>query len=299
MGSYAVAIRYDLPNEDTSKDYTKIYRGDFPLSIITVITHPYGWALTGWSYTKGGEKIKDSVIQPKSSIELHALWDSASKKMITYYMETEPEIEKVISVTGSTNLPKPEETGFKGWSLTPGGEVIGSPTFTPTDDTELYAVWEEAQTGTPVIVDFLGNGGGGNMPAIAAPQKYTAPDSEFTAPTGYHFTGWKIEGIEDVIFVPGDEIEFGPGGGTYTLVAQWEMNNACNVTYWRNETATDTECHRYVYPGNTMTFLPENQFPEVAKTFKGWSVDRNDPVAALEGQYFLQEDIDWYAIWED
>ena len=70
------------------------------------------------------------------------------------------EMNAVLSQYGAYTLPQnaftpPTGKIFKGWALTPDGEVLTEAGFTPHADTDLYAIWEDVPTPTPTDPDHV------------------------------------------------------------------------------------------------------------------------------------------------
>ena len=89
------------------------------------------------------------------------------------------------------SLPSGTRTGFQllGWSLTPGGSLVGLP-FVITQNQTLYAVWRDlAKTHT---VSFNYQGGSGTVMSVT----YTEGEPGISLPaanrSGYNFLGWAV-----------------------------------------------------------------------------------------------------------
>ena len=91
----------------------------------------------------------------------------------------------------------PEGKQFKGWATSANGEVISDATIAVTEDTTLYAVWENIPV-TTCTVSFDANGGTGEMAdvTVASGESYDLPECGFTAPEGKQFKAWSVGGTE-------------------------------------------------------------------------------------------------------
>lgn len=114
-----------------------------------------------------------------------------------------------------------DNTRLAGWSTTPNGakEYELSQSFTPTEDLNLYTVWEK----TTVTVTYDANGGSWSGPKTETPNKgenYTV-NSQKPIRTGYEFQGWQING-EGTLYKQGKTIPAALMQGDVTLVASWK-----------------------------------------------------------------------------
>lgn len=259
--------------------------------------HPLSYDFIGWSYSEDGEVIATPTIPLVDNLQLFAIWDEKQIKAITYTMELEPNIVMIAGIEGDLTLPTRAEKLLKGWSLTPDGEILEGPTYHPLKDETLYAVWEDGVAGKLFIVSFDKTDGEGFMPAVACGKDFTIPECEFTPPAGEVFDHWQFsEDTSETHYAPGDVVTLDDALDNYILVAYWRVANAFNVTYWRNQTAVDTKTVTYTHVPGLCVFAT-NQFPEVEKTFLGWSIDRNETIGTKDGNFNLTGNIDWYAIW--
>ena len=103
-------------------------------------------------------------------------------------------MDAVTGVSGSYTLPAngftaPYGKQFKGWAVSAGGTVITNTSIAVTENTTLYAVWEDIPV-TTYTVTFNANGGS-VTPAGAEAGEDGKPES-LPTPTreGYTFDGW-------------------------------------------------------------------------------------------------------------
>ena len=290
-------LQFGIPGLD---DVRSLVIKDNKLALIAIPTeaHPLKYSLKGWATTAEGEVITSPIIQPVPS-DLYAIWDKDLTNIVTYDMELSPEITFPISGKGSFTLPATVDgkNQFQGWARSPGGAIIEGPEYTPAGDETLYAVWTDGTVSHPAIISFNANGGSGFMPAFACDRNFTFPDCGFTPPALSTFDHWEIEGLEGEAFAPGESIVLSEDVDQYVLIAHWKGPESFKVTYWKNETTSDSTNLVYYYPKGK-TFVAVQLFFIEGKTFKGWSVDRAETVGALDGYFDLTGNIDLYAIWE-
>ena len=184
-------------------------------------TAPEGKHFTGWKVNNEGYLLQPgSKIDVASNITIVAQW-----AITTYTVSFDAN-----SGTGTMNpskdqvgeyvLPEcgftaPEGKHFIGWkvngegnTLEPGAKInVGS-------NVSLVAQWVI----TTYTVSFASNGGTGSMTAVDNQVgEYTLPACDFTAPSGEHFIGWRINNEGGLLQV-GSTINV---GSNVSLYAQW------------------------------------------------------------------------------
>lgn len=262
--------------------------------------HPLGYPFLGWSATPDGPIIAEPTIGvPSGSCPtFYAIWDKTIIRALTYDMDLLPDVTMQVSTATTVTLPaRDNKKYFKGWSLQKDGPVITDPTYTPTQDVTLYAVWAEAIQGQVHVVQFDENEGSGTMFPVGCGDEFEIPECEFTPPVGMVFDYWYFKGAPDVHYQPGQKVTL--TDLLYTLVASWKLGDAVRINYWRNASGTDTEKQSYSYlPGEI--YLGRNPYTNDTKSFKGWSIDRSELIGTIDG-YFVytdtEHDLDLYAIW--
>ena len=100
------------------------------------------------------------------------------------------------NISGSYTLPAcsfiaPEGKQFAGWALTSNGDIISTSTINITENTELFAIWENIPQ-VQYTVSFNSNGGSGTMAGVQYAGTYSLPTCTFTAPVGKEFDGWAL-----------------------------------------------------------------------------------------------------------
>jgi len=172
-----------------------------------------------------------------------------------------------ISLPGS---PLPAKAGhtFSGWATTSTGTTSVGPTYTPTANTTLYAIWTPAV----YIISYNANGGTGN--ASRTTDSYTYGTTGLTLPTigtltrtGYTFRGWgttTTTAVASALTSP-----YTPSAAT-TLYAIWQ-GNPYTVTFNKNEsTATGTMTTQSI-TGGTPVNATANAFARVGYIFGSWN----------------------------
>jgi len=172
----------------------------------------------------------------------------------------------------------PEGKFFKGWKIG-GGMATPGNRITVTSDIIISAIWEDIPK-EKYTVSFLGGGGNGSMPsATDLFGEYTLPECGFTAPEGYSFKCWSINGSEAM---PGDSINV---TGNTTVTALWKANQY-TITF-------NTDGGSAVSPitADYGTAITAPEAPtKTGYTFKGW--DKEIPAT------MPAENITLTALWE-
>ena len=168
----------------------------------------------------------------------------------------------------------------------------------PYTDLTLYAVWKDKVTIT-FNHDSDSGSGTGTMAAQEAPkgEKVTLNANKFTAPTGMAFGGWntKADGTGTAY---ADSAEITPTENI-TLYAQW-LEDACTVTFDKNNDAVEGEAYTQSILKNTATALKENQFiAPKGLAFNGWNTKRDGTGTAFKDKANVKvsKDITLYAQW--
>ena len=185
-----------------------------------------GYTFVEWTYD--GEKWNFENDTVAKDITLNAKWSDPIVYTITYYLNGGVETSAnptSYTVESEFLLHSPVKNGyeFNGWNLN--GTTVNKISAGTTGDLCLIAQWAE-QTSSTFIVTFNSNGGTGSMESVEKEEgsTYVLPQNEFSAPEGYHFSGWKIDG-EETLLEPNSEISI---SSNVTLVAQWETDFVIN-----------------------------------------------------------------------
>lgn len=124
----------------------------------------------------------------------------------------------------SCNFTAPAGKKFSSWWAN-GNTYNPGDTLVIKKDTQFVVNWED----DTFEVTFNANGGDGVMSAISdAPNNYTLPTCEFTAPAGKQFIGWALNDIDATPIGEGKEIKLTSDS---TLYAIWDDNDPYVITY--------------------------------------------------------------------
>ena len=268
-------------------------------------TAPEGYQFAGW-------KVGDDATLRQQGYEITV----TANVTVTAQWELIPVVEYTVSfaANGGTGtmtavvkedgqkyaLPEngftaPEGYQFVGWKVGT-DDTVRQPGYeiTVTGDVVVTAQWELIPP-TMYTVSFDANGGSGSMADLTKEEgtKLELPANGFTAPEGYRFVGWKVNGAGDTLAV-GTEITV---TGNVTLVAQWEAIPAYTVSYAANG-GSGTMASVSVQEGNVYT-LPQCGFtaPEGYK-FVGWKVGDEETLRQPGYQITVSADVVVTAQWE-
>ena len=135
------------------------------------------------------------------------LFNSVNMRDVLELAETDYDPDSNIGGDGSGETTPDDGTGGDGSSST-----------TPDDGT---TGGEESAPSVSYTITFDAGGGSGQMSPASAEYGYKLPECTFTAPAGYKFAGWYVQGAKfnDVI-QPGIEIAM---SSDLTLTATWEQ----------------------------------------------------------------------------
>ena len=203
-----------------------------------------GYVFIGWAENENAEEaVYTESYEPTSDITLYAVWKEvpADSCVLTLNanggtfpngMQTKTETVHIGEVyTFPTDEPTRKGYKLLGWAeASDATEATYMTSYTPTDNTTLYAVWG-VHTYT---IAFDANGGHGTMSPISATygEDVTLPKNAFTAPDGMVFGGWARE-------KNAAEREYGDGAtvinlteeydATVTLYAVWLQGQALQI----------------------------------------------------------------------
>ena len=160
--------------------------------------------------------------------------------------------------------PTPSVTGTYNITATPSGVFNeGSPTFT------LTLIVREHQN---ITVTFDGNGGTGTMDPVTVSDwtAFPVPDSAFTPPAGYVFSGWK-EVNPSGMYKPGQSVPFMDAENDFTLVAQWTLSTQYRVS-WDLANVGGFIASQFVNIGNSLTLINVEDYITLPTDwhFAGW-----------------------------
>lgn len=259
------------------------------------------------------DESKDLQIVGDFDAEWYKRMPSATNKISSVINELQPyetytvsfsanggegQMASINDVRGDFILPEneftaPEGRVFNGWKVNNTGDTLmPNQTINITSDVEIVAQWKEIPALT-FTVSFYANGGTGNMDEIPNQfDNYVLPENGFTAPAGYHFVGWKIDG-QDELLQPGATIEI---TADVILVAQWEVTKF-TITFNANG-GTGTMADLVKNEGD-MYELPESAFTAPDNhNFVGWKVNGAGQTLQPGATIEITADIELVAQWE-
>ena len=144
-------------------------------------------------------------------------------------------------------------------------------------------------------VSFNSNGGSGDMaPVNDVKGEYTLPSNGFTAPEGYQFVGWRVNGTGETL-LPGEKINV---SANTELVAQWELIplNSYTVSFANNggtgsmTSVAKEDGSTYALPVCTLT-APEGY------EFAGWTVGSDETLRQPGYEITVTNDVVVTAQW--
>ena len=184
-------------------------------------TAPEGKHFTGWKVNNEGYLLQPGAkIDVASNITIVAQWATTTYTVSFDANSGTGTMNPSKDQVGEYVLPEcgftaPEGKHFIGWkvngegnTLEPGAKInVGS-------NVKLVAQWVV----TTYTVSFASNGGSGSMTAVDNQVgEYTLPACDFTAPSGEHFIGWRINNEGGLLQV-GSTIDV---RSNVSLYAQW------------------------------------------------------------------------------
>lgn len=234
-----------------------------------------GYSFIGWATTSDGEVVYSNQAQYTMGTEsvyiLYAVWDINKVALIYDANGGEGSMSSQLlepnqEMSLNWNEYSKAGYGFKGWSLTPNGEVAyknGANFTMGTTSITLYAVWEATDTS----ICLNPNGGKGVKTTVSAvtDETITLPLNDFTR-DGYEFIGWATISYGEVKYLDGAEYTAGPDV-SYNLYAIWSLITY-TISYDLDGGKMEGETETYTI--ETTSFdLP---IPEKAGyVFSGWS----------------------------
>ncbi len=113
-------------------------------------TAPTGQQFKGWSLTNNGEVIGTATYNVTEPITLYAIWEDIPvvNYTISFNANNGTGTMQNVEYAGTYTLPTctftaPTGKQFKGWATSANGEAISGTTYNVTEDTELFAIWED------------------------------------------------------------------------------------------------------------------------------------------------------------
>ena len=150
---------------------------------------------------------------------------------------------------------------------------------------------------TTFTVSFDANGGTGEMADVPEIKgSYEIPDNGFTAPDGYQFEGWKVNGEGETI--PAHQsIDV---TANVTLVAQWELISSVSYTITFDANGGTGSFGPVVKGEGVLYSLPANPYtaPE-GYTFVGWKVGNDAEIRQPGYKITVNGDVTIVAQWSE
>lgn len=291
--------------------------------------HPYHSQNTflGWSYNSSASTVDiepgDPISLPPGTTYLYAVWEPIQTMWTLAFdpnggtggpsqiQEYETGLSHTFRIPGEQFNPDPPDASkeFGGWSREPGSPIVavypGGSLYTTTQDTILYAIWNDVTELNEFTVHFDANRGSGAPSDIT---DYSAdntlimnlPDSTPSRP-GYDFLGWSL----NPYWNEGDDYYPSNGSimvypGTTTLYAIWIQTNF-TITFDPNNGTGGPGVIVASGSGAAQVMIPTSPDPtRDGYTFLGWSLEPNGQVDSeyAKGRLVtLNSNITLYAVW--
>ena len=187
----------------------------------------------------------------------------------------------------------PEGKMFDGWQVA-GEKKLENDVIQLTGDITITALWKNIPV-TTYTVSFNANGGSGTMAAVPGQSgDYALPANGFTAPEGYEFAGWKVNGVGDLL-QPGAHITI---TADVELVAQWQEIQVITYTVSFNANGGEGTMAPVEKDENAVYVLPANGFTAPAgKQFAGWKVNGVGDLLQPGANIIVSADVELVAQW--
>lgn len=292
--------------------------------------HPYHSSNTflGWSYNSSASTVNiepgDPISLPPGTTYLYAVWEPIQTMWTLSFdpnggtggpsqiQEYETGLSHTFRLPGSQYNPNPPDASkeFGGWSREPNSQIVaaypGGSLYTTTQETTLYAIWNDVSEYNEFVLHYDANRGTG-APSDSDPI-YSADNSTILniSPTepvrpGYDFSGWSL----NPYWNEGDDYYPSNGSilvypGTTTLYAIWIQTNF-TITFDPNNGTGGPGVIIASGSGAAQVMIPTSPDPtRDGYTFLGWSLEPNgqvDPEYAKGRLVTLNSNITLYAVW--
>lgn len=281
----------------------------------------------GWSYNPSGQVVDlepgDPISLPPGTTYLYAVWKEIEKMWTLSFdpnggtggppkiSEYETGQSHTFRIPGAQFNPNPPDASkeFGGWTREPGSSIVaaypGGSLYTNTQDTILYAIWNDVSENNVFTLHFDANRGTfnqGDITNYSPDNTYVVelPDGTPTRP-GYAFLGWSLNPYwndGDDYYPASSSITLYPG--TTTLYAIWSQTNF-TITFNDNNGTGGPGTVVASGTGAAQVMIPTSPDPiRDGYTFLGWSTDPNgpvDPEYAKGRLVTITENITLYAVW--
>lgn len=265
-------------NGGAGDDYTQNFYGQAALKP-NAFTKADG-VFAGWATTPDGEAAytDGAKLNPTEAMDLYAVWTPAYTVTFVYNDGTTADTTVAIAcgtAIGAAAIPQPTRTGY-----TFGGWFAGDAALTADTVIAANATYTAAWTANTYTVQYLPNGGTGEMAA----QTFTYDAEQALTPNaftraGYDFRGWNTSAT-------GAAVQYTDGAAVRNLSADKDAvvklyavwaGQPVQVTLDRNDGSEPTVRtgvvgynYNYIYDNGTARF---NQIPDPTRTgyiFLGW-----------------------------
>ncbi|MEU7022352.1 InlB B-repeat-containing protein [Streptomyces sp. NPDC046203] len=274
-----------------------------------------GYTFLGWSTDPfgGAQYQQGEVFFITGDTTLYAVW-AADPFTVTYDGNSgsgTPPVDPTVhyygdpvTVLGQGGLYKPGYR-FLGWATSPSA---ATPDYQPgdvfliTQDTTLYAVWE--QEPALLTVTYDGNGETSGTPPVD-PNVYHFGDTvtvlgpgDLTR-AGYVFIGWSVGSGGSAQYHPGDTFTIFEDTALYAV---WQQEPATlTVTYDPNGGSGTAPVDPNTYhSGDTVTVLGPGDLTRAGYRFAGWATTSSaaSPDYQPGDTFIITGDTTLYAVWE-
>jgi uncharacterized repeat protein (TIGR02543 family) len=286
------------------------------------------WTFKGWSTNQTAtteQYTQGSTFTISAATVLFAVWTENPKYTVVYdgngatsgSAPVDPDSSyytgSTVTVLGQGSLLKANHN-FIGWSTTQNAisaQFTQGQTFTITENTWLFAVWEEYPKYSVV---YDGNGSTDGVTPSDSGMYYQGSSVTVLAntggltKTGYVFKGWATSSAAVVtpdFVVSGSTVTpstFTMGSANVTLYAVWEEDLKYSVTYLGNgadsgDTPVDTGSP--YESGTTVTVLGQNTLQKTGYIFLGWSTNSaaSSPQYTAGQKFVISQNLVFYAVW--
>lgn len=296
-----------------------------------------GYEFVGWATSAEGEVLTGSITLT-GDVTLYAIWEetqtSDEEEKTTNYtngQEITMAVDETIYWTVYTTSDKNVEGNNIGiFTITKSEQGAAHPSIggvylytyalkaNATGTAEACNYWSaltgDTSAGTRYIkitvtdkpavtynVTFSAGEGTGEMAAVTAPESYQLPTCNFTAPEGYEFAGWDVNGT---VYAAGDTATI---SGDTTITATWKVLPAEVKVVFANLQGNTAEAvnTRASYSINVPVGLTCDGY-----TFLGWSetevadLGKSEAVSSyINSNYTVSEsatgEVTLYAVWQE
>ncbi len=272
-------------------------------------TAPSSMRFKEWAIgSDNGDKVKAGKTYTfAGTTTVYAVWETIPEEIttyaITYYanggtgqMAARTAIKGKEFTLPQNGFTAPSGKQFKEWALgsADGEKVAAGGTYTFTNATIVYAVWEPAL----ITITYDANGGVGQMGEETAISEilFNLPQNGFTAPSGMQFKEWAIGSKEGQKVKAGEAYIFKEAT---TVYAVWEKIPETYAITFNANGGTGQMAEATVTEGKAFT-LPQNSFTAPSgKRFKEWAVGRPGGIKVKAGgTYIFTGETTVYAVWE-